>query len=132
MFRSIVWIGWTQGAEAAGGNIKYWILVNSLGSAAGGVLALAHPITLLAALVAAPITSLTPVIGAGYVCVFVQALWVPPVVKEFQSLGEDVGRFRRWWGSKLLRLFLVFVLTGWGSFLGSVLGITEIVTNLLP
>lgn len=129
---SIAWIGWTKGADAAGDNIVYWILVNGISSALGGLVAFAHPLTILTAFVAAPITSLTPVIGAGYVCVFVQALLVPPVVKEFHSLGEDIVRVRRWWQSKLLRLFLTFVLTGWGSLLGSVLGIKEIVQNLLP
>jgi pheromone shutdown-related protein TraB len=128
---SIVWIGYHKGADAAGDNVLYWILVNGIASAVGGVIALAHPLTILAAFVGAPITSLTPVIGAGYVCVFVQALLVPPVVKEFQTLGEDVVRVGRWWKSKLLRLFLTFVLTGWGSFLGSVLGISEIVSNLV-
>ncbi len=129
---SIGWIGWTKGAEAAGDNAVYWILANGISSAAGGLMALAHPLTILTAFVAAPITSLTPVIGAGYVCVFVQALLVPPVVKEFQTLGEDVVRVKRWWSSKLLRLLLTFVLTGWGSLLGSFVGIAEIVRNLLP
>jgi pheromone shutdown protein TraB len=128
---SIAWIGWTRGAEVAGGNVTYWILANGVSSSVGGLLAWAHPLTIAVAFVAAPITSLTPVIGAGYVCVFVQALLVPPVVREFHTLGEDVGRLRRWWGSKLLRLFLTFVLTGWGSVLGSALGITEIVKTLL-
>lgn len=129
---SIAWIGYQKGPEAAGDNALYWILANGISSAVGGILAFAHPLTVATAFVAAPITSLTPVIGAGYVCVFIQALLVPPVVKEFQTLGEDVVRLRRWWQSKLLRLFLTFLLTGWGSFLGSVLGITEIVSNLLP
>lgn len=128
---SIAWIGYTKGLGAAGDNVLYWILVNGVSSSLGGVLALAHPLTILTAFVAAPITSLTPVIGAGYVCVFVQAVLVPPVVKEFQTLGEDLVKIRRWWQSKLLRLFLTFVLTGWGSLLGSVLGIKEIVSTLV-
>lgn len=128
---SIAWIGYSQGVSAAGDSALDWILANAIPSALGGLLALAHPLTILTAFVAAPITSLTPVIGAGYVCVFVQALLVPPVVREFQTLGEDVGRVRRWWQSKLLRLFLTFVLTGWGSLLGSVVGFKEIFEKLM-
>jgi pheromone shutdown-related protein TraB len=127
---SIAWIGYSKGVGAAGDNVLYWILVNGGWSSLGGLLALAHPLTILTAFVAAPITSLTPVIGAGYVCVFVQAVLVPPVVKEFQTLGEDLVKVRRWWQSKLLRLFLVFVLTGWGSLLGSVQGLAKIISNL--
>ncbi|MCP4656962.1 MAG: TraB/GumN family protein [bacterium] len=127
---AIVWIGWTQGAAEAGDNALYWILANAIPSALGAVAALAHPLTILAAFVGAPITSLTPVIGAGYVCIFVQVLVCPPVVKEFHSIGDDVGKLRRWWQSKLLRLFLVFILTGVGSMIGSFVGAYEIISNL--
>lgn len=128
---SIGYTFWLKGAETAGDSIIAWILANGIASAVGGILALAHPLTILTAAIAAPITSLTPVIGAGYVCVFVQAVLAPPVVKEFQSLGEDVVHFKRWWQSRLLRLFLVFVLTGWGSFIGTLFGAKEIISNIL-
>ena len=94
------------------------------------MLALGHPLTVLAAFVSAPITSLTPVIGAAYVTAFVQAWVRPPVVREFQSVGEDVAVVRRWWENKLLRVFLAFLLPGLGSMLGSVLGGIEIFRNL--
>jgi pheromone shutdown-related protein TraB len=128
---SIVAIGWNKGASAAGDNVLYWILANGIPCAIGAGLALAHPLTILAAFVSAPITSLTPVIGAAYVTAFVQAYVRPPVVKEFESAGEDITVFRRWWGNKLLRVFLAFLLPGLGSMLGSVLGGIEIFRNLL-
>ena len=127
---ALAWIGRTQGAAEAGDNALYWILANAIPAALGAVAALAHPLTVLTAFVAAPLTSLTPVIGAGYVCIFVQVLVRPPVVKEFHSIAADVGRLRRWWQSKLLRLFLVFILTGVGSLIGSFVGGFEIFSNL--
>jgi pheromone shutdown-related protein TraB len=127
---SIVYIGLTQGGAAASDNVEYWILANGIPCALGAVLALAHPLTVVAAFVSAPITSLTPVIGAAYVTAFVQAWVRPPVVKEFQSVGEDVAIVRRWWENKLLRVFLAFLLPGLGSMLGSVLGGIEIFRNL--
>ncbi|HXV59843.1 MAG TPA: TraB/GumN family protein, partial [Vicinamibacteria bacterium] len=78
----IVYIGWSKGAEAAGDNLLYWILANGIPCALGAAIALAHPLTIVAAFVSAPITSLTPVIGAAYVTAFVQAYVQPPVVKE--------------------------------------------------
>lgn len=124
------YIGWSKGAEAAGDNAMFWILANGIPCAIGAMLALAHPLTIVAAFVSAPITSLTPVIGAAYVTAFVQAWVRPPVVKEFQSVGEDVGVLRKWWQNKLLRVFLAFLLPGLGSMLGSVLGGIEIFSNL--
>ncbi len=128
---SILAIGWNKGASAAGDNALYWILANGIPCAIGAALALAHPLTILAAFVSAPITSLTPLIGAAYVTAFVQAYVRPPVVREFESAGEDVTVFRRWWQNKLLRVFLAFLLPGLGSMLGSVLGGIEIFRNLL-
>lgn len=127
---SIAYIGWSKGPDAAGDNALYWILANGIPCALGAILALGHPLTVLAAFVSAPITSLTPVIGAAYVTAFVQAWVRPPVVREFQQVGEDVTLLRRWWQNKLLRVFLAFLLPGLGSMLGSVVGGVEIFRNL--
>ncbi|MBK8902365.1 MAG: TraB/GumN family protein [Anaerolineaceae bacterium] len=127
----IVYIGITQGASAAGDNLLYWFLVNGIPSAIGGVIAWAHPFTIAAAFFGAPFTSLTPVIGAGYVAAFVQAYYAPPVVREFQTVGDDISHWRMWWKNKLLRVLLVFILTSLGSILGTYLGAAEIISNLL-
>jgi pheromone shutdown-related protein TraB len=127
---AIVYIGWTQGGAAAGENILYWILASGTPCAIGAVLALAHPLTILAAFVSAPITTLSPVIGASYVTAFVQAYVRPPLVREFQTVAEDVTVFRMWWRNKLLRVFLAFVLPGLGASVGSILGSIELVRNL--
>ena len=114
-----------------GANLLYWILANGIPSAIGGILALANPFTVIGAFVAAPITSLTPVIGAGYVAAFIQVMYTPPVVKEFETVGDDMGKLTGWWSNKLLRLFLVFLFTGLGSSVGTYVGGFEIIKNLI-
>ena len=127
---SLVLIGVTQGGAVAGDNAWFWILANGIPAAIGAIIALAHPVTIILAFVAAPITSLTPVIGAGYVTAFIQVLMRPPLVKDFQSLGEDVGKVRMWWRNRLLKVFLCFILPGFGSFIGTWIGGFEIIKNL--
>ncbi len=127
---SIAAIGFRRGASEAAANALFWILANGIPSAIGALLAWAHPATILSAFFAAPITSLTPVIGAGYVCAFVQVMTRPPVVKEFENVGADIGRIRGWWQNKLLRIFLVFIMTGLGSSIGTWVGGYRIFTNL--
>lgn len=127
---ALAYIGISQGAAAAGENLLYWFLANSIPSALGAILALGHPLTILAALLSAPLTSLTPVIGAGYVTAFVQVYFQPPVVKELQTVSEDVNQIKKWWQNKLLRTFLVFILTTLGSVIGTYLGAYEIISNL--
>ena len=108
----------------------FWIFANGIPAAVGAVLALAHPYTTIGAFTAAPITSLTPVIGAGYVTAFIQVMTRPPVVREFESVAEDISRFTGWWKNKLLRVFLVFFFTGLGSAIGTWVGGYEIFKNL--
>lgn len=127
---SILVIGFQKGAVAAGENALFWFLANGIPSAIGGALALAHPFTILTAFGAAPFTSLTPVIGVGYVTAFVQAYVQPPVVREFQTVAEDIVIPRRWWSSRLLRIFLAFLLPTIGSIIGTWVGGTRIVSNL--
>lgn len=127
---SLITIGIQKGAAVAGANLLYWILANGIPSAIGGILAFANPFTVIGAFVAAPITSLTPVIGAGYVAAFIQVMRTPPVVKEFETVGDDMGSIGGWWRNKLLRLFLVFLFTGLGSSVGTYVGGYEIITNL--
>jgi pheromone shutdown-related protein TraB len=127
---SLVAIGILKGSGAAGANLLYWILANGIPSAIGALLAWAHPLTIFSAFAAAPITSLTPVIGAGYVTAFVQVLVCPPVVKEFETVAEDMSTFAGWWRNKLLRVFLAFLLPGLGSMIGTWIGGVEILSNL--
>ncbi len=127
---SLVAIGIQKGSSAAGANLLYWILANGIPSAFGAMLAWAHPLTIFSAFAAAPVTSLTPVIGAGYVTAFVQVLVRPPVVREFETVTDDMSSFTGWWKNKLLRVFLAFLLPGFGSMVGTWIGGVEIISNL--
>jgi pheromone shutdown-related protein TraB len=127
---AIAYIGWREGPAAAGNNALFWILASGVPCALGAILAFAHPLTVLAAFVSAPITTLSPVLGAGYVTAFVQAFMRPPRVKEFQTVASDVTQLRRWWESRLLRVFLAFLLPTLGASLGMIFGSVEIFGNL--
>lgn len=127
---SIVYIGYAKGLDQAGQNALFWFLANGIPSAIGAMLALGHPLTILSAFLGAPFTSLTPLIGAGYVAAFVQAYFKPPIVLEFQTVMDDASIFKKWWENKVLRVFLVFILSSLGSVLGTYVGAYEIISNL--
>jgi pheromone shutdown protein TraB len=127
---ALIVIGFERGAEAAGQNLLFWIVANGVPSTLGALAALAHPLTIVSAFFVAPVTSLIPVIGAGYVLAFLQAYLAPPMVSEFESVADDAVSPRRWWRNRLLRIMLVFVLTTIGSIIGTYVGGAEIVSNL--
>lgn len=127
---SIIFIGYNKGLSEASDNALFWILANGIPSAIGALIAIAHPLTILTAFFAAPITSLSPLIGAGYVAAFVQAYFQPPLVKDFQNVSDNARKFSMWWGNKLLKVLLVFILASLGSVLGTWVGLAEIVKNV--
>lgn len=119
---SLILIGVRQGTAEFTANAVYWIMAHGIPSAVGALIALAHPATIVSAFAASPVTSLSPLIGAGYVCAFIQVMTCPPVVKEFEVVSMDIVTFKGWWHNKLLRIFLVFLLTTVGSSLGTWIG----------
>lgn len=123
---SIVYLAASRGLDVAGQGLMAWFLANSVPTALGALLAGGHPLTILAGGLAAPFTSLSPLVGAHYVTAFVQTWVRPPVVKEFKTVSEDLGTFSKWWSNRLLRVFLCFILPGLGSVIGTFVGASKI------
>lgn len=96
-----------------------WVLINSILSALGALIALGHPLTILAAFVAAPLTSLNPTIGVGFVTAGVELYMRKPTVGDFSTLRRDVSHWRGWWRNRVARTLLVFLLSTVGSAAGT-------------
>ena len=83
------------------------------------LVALAHPLTVTATFFAAPLTSLNPTIGAGFVAAGVE-LWLrKPKVRDFSTLRHDVTELKGWWRNRVSRTLLVFMLATLGSAAGT-------------
>lgn len=108
-------VGFSRSTEMGLSLITQWVLINGTLTAIGALLARGHPWTILTAFVAAPFTSLVPVIGAGMVTGAVQVLARPPVVQDFEAMREDITHLKTWWRNRVIRVMLVFVLCTIGS-----------------
>lgn len=115
----IAWGFWQGGVERGVDSIVIWIGVNGLLSAAGAALALAHPLTVVSAFVAAPLTSLNPTLAAGWVAGLVQAWIRPPSVGDFETLPQALETLRGFYLNPVVRILLVVVLANLGSSLGT-------------
>ncbi|MBB6443589.1 TraB/GumN family protein [Bacillus benzoevorans] len=104
-----------------------WFLWHGSLSALGTALAFGHPLTILTAFIAAPITALDPITAAGWFTGIVQALIRRPSVRDFESLSEDVYSFKGFWNNKVTRILLVVVLANLGSSLGTFIGAADVV-----
>ena len=99
--------------------IKTWVLFNGILAAVGAAIARAHPLTILSAFLAAPLTSLNPAVGAGMVTALVEAYLRKPKIKDFESLQKDATELKGWWKNPVTRILLVFILTNLGSAFGT-------------
>ncbi len=99
--------------------ISFWVLANGILAGLGALLALAHPLTILTSVVAAPLTSLNPMIAAGWVSGLVEAMSRKPRVKDLEGLSEDILSIRGFWKNKVTRILLVVVFTNIGSAIGT-------------
>lgn len=104
-----------------------WVLWNGSLSAIGTAIALGHPLAIITAFVAAPISSLDPITAAGWFAGFVQAYFVRPNVRDFESLSEDVFSVKGFWNNKVTRILLVVVFANIGSSLGTFIGGADVV-----
>jgi pheromone shutdown-related protein TraB len=104
-----------------------WILWTGITAALGASAALGHPLAILAAFIAAPITTLHPLLAAGWVSGLVQAYIKRPSVADFENLSEDVFSLKGFWRNKFTRVLLVIILTNIGGSFGTFIGGADVI-----
>jgi pheromone shutdown-related protein TraB len=111
------------GAKAGKDMVVWWLLANGVLAGFGALAALAHPLTVVSSIVAAPLTSLNPMVAAGWVSGLVEAFSRKPRVIDFENLQEDIHSLRGFWKNKVTRVLLVVVFTNLGSSIGTFVAI---------
>ena len=114
-------IGFMRSPELGWQMVSDWVLINGGLAALGALIAMAHPLTVIGAFLAAPLTSLNPTIGAGMVTAAIETWLRKPTVSDFSRLRKDVSHLKGWWHNRVARIFLVFILSTLGSAAGTYL-----------
>lgn len=108
-----------------------WILWNGSLSALGAVIALAHPLSIATAFIVAPISSLNPLLAAGWFVGLVETFMRKPKVQDFENLSEDINSVKGFWRNKITHILLVVVLANIGSVVGTMVGGAEVIRIFL-
>lgn len=108
-----------KGSEHFMQNVWIWFIGNGALSALGAAAALAHPLAIVSAFLAAPLTSINPAIGAGWIAGLVQAWVHRPTVDDFEDLPHAIESVRGFWQNPVIRILLVVALANLGSVLGT-------------
>ena len=121
----------TGGAKTSLGLLVRWLLWNGSLSALGTLLALGHPLAVIAGFVGAPIATLNPFIGVGLFTGLVQAWIRKPKVEDMERLTDDVASLKTIYKNRILRVLLVFFLSSLGGAIGNFIAVPAMITNLV-
>lgn len=114
-------IGFMRSPELGMQLVAEWIIINGGLSALGTIIAGGHPLTVMTAFLAAPLTSLNPTIGAGMVTTAAELYFRKPQVADFSTLRHDTTHWKGWWKNRVSRTLLVFLFSTLGSAVGTYL-----------
>lgn len=96
----------------------------------GAILALANPITILAAFIIAPLTSINPFIGVGFFTGILQAWLKKPQVKDMENISDNICSIKGWYKNRITRSLLVFFLSSIGSSIGTFITVPALIVNI--
>ena len=111
--------------------LKSWILWNGSLSAAGVLIAGGHILTALTAFVMTPITSLNPLLAAGWFAGIVEATLRKPKVKDFEDIAEDTATFKGFFRNGVTRILLIVVFANVFSTIATLISGLDIVRSFL-
>lgn len=125
----IAWGFFQGGTERGIDSIVIWVAVTGSLAALGAAVALPHPLTILAAFLAAPFTTLHPALAAGWVSGLVEAWLRPPAVADFEALPEAMENLKTFLRNPVMRILLVVATTNIGGSLGTFVAIPWIASR---
>ncbi|WP_292466619.1 TraB/GumN family protein [Methanolobus sp.] len=100
----------------------WWFIINGVLSAAGAIIARGHPYSVLTAFSVAWLTSLNPMMAAGWFAGLTEAKYRPPTTDNFKELIE-IETTEDMMKNNLFRVIMVAALANLGSMIGTFLGV---------
>lgn len=112
------WGFWHGGLDVGSDLLLQWVLATGILGAIGCALAGGHPLSILVAFLASPVTPLHPALASGTLSALTEAWVRKPTYADFMALRDDVQTVRGWWRNRVARTMLNFFLTSLGTAIG--------------
>jgi pheromone shutdown-related protein TraB len=100
-----------------------WILPTSIGAGGMTLLAGGSILSIISALLVAPIAAIHPLLGTGMVVGVVEAWRRKPSVSDCERLPDDVQSLKGFWRNPVTRILLIAVASGIGTAVGFWVGV---------
>jgi pheromone shutdown-related protein TraB len=121
----------TQGIQTGLKQVSEWVIWTGLLSALFTALSLGHPLSILTSLIAAPFTTLHPLLASGWVVGLVEATIKKPTVRDVQNIQTDILSFKGFFKNRFLKTILIIFMTNIGASLGTFIAGADIIKNLI-
>ncbi|MDF2942599.1 MAG: TraB family protein [Herbinix sp.] len=110
--------------------LSAWILWTGTLAALFTALSLAHPLSILTSFVAAPITTLHPMLACGWFAGLVEATLKKPTVLDVQNISTDILSLKGILRNRFLKTIFVTFMANIGGTIGTLIAGTDMIRNL--
>jgi pheromone shutdown-related protein TraB len=114
------------GVDLSFAMLRNWLLWNGSLAALGCLIALGHPLSILASFLGAPIGTLSPFIGVGLFSGLTEAWVRKPRVSDTERITEDITSLRGIYRNRITKALLVFFLSTLGGAIGNFISIPSL------
>ncbi len=113
-------LGFLKSPNLGGEMLITYLISIMAGALIGGIISLAHPLSILAGVFSSPVTVIHPFLTSGMFSAIVQAKYDSPKIKDLKKLPE-IKNLDNVYKNKLSRLLLIFVLVNFFTSLGTII-----------
>ncbi len=110
--------------------LSSWVLWTGALAALFTTLSFGHPLSILTSFVAAPITTLHPLLACGWFAGLVEASIKKPTVKDLQNVQTDIYSLKGFFRNRFLKTILIVFMANIGSSIGTIIAGTDMIRNL--
>lgn len=110
--------------------LSAWVLWTGSFAAVFTALSLGHPLSILTSFLAAPITTLHPLLACGWFAGLVQAMIKKPTVQDVYNIQTDIYSLKGIFKNRFLKTLLVIMMTNIGGTIGTIIAGTDLIRNL--
>lgn len=126
-FIGLIGYGFVEAGAGVGAEMAVsWIVINAIAAGLGAALALAHPLSILAAAVSAPMTTLHPLLASGWFAGVTEAMIRKPTVADLENVLDDLQSVRGLFSNRVTRIIMITALTNLCGMLGSFIALGKL------
>lgn len=110
--------------------LSVWVLWTGVLAALFTTLSLGHPLSILTSFVAAPLTTIHPLLACGWFTGLVEAAIKKPTVQDVHNIQSDIFSFKGFFKNRFLKIILVVMMANIGASIGTIVAGTNIIKNI--